>query len=745
MQDFNSSKPPSPQPPEFRKKDGSYSRMRAHAGNTPVLPQSKLCPFCPAKFTRTTHLNRHLRNHTNERVHKCELCEAQFTRSDLLSRHKRGCNNQTTNARRKSCVQCSESKVKCDRELPCSKCRTRGKQCVYAPATKKVHRNRYSTTQATARGSIMISQPTVELDTKKTNVSDSDLPVATGSASISINPNHALNDPSNSFSATPADYSNFTDQGSDYSRHYPSVTSTESSSQIPINSHLVCLYNHDVFEQFFSGVFSTGDYNSSNSSSSAVSRELSPNTTFGDYLWGNSYPGQNEASTTQFTMQNNDGPLISPSAYSQYIPNPTETFHEQELNDRRYYLHLFFTGFIEQIPVVHAPSFGLEGKPSYLIHAMEACGAIYVKSKTAASFMSTTLETSRQSLYEELSKDSLTIEDQLNLILTMALLHTLGMFNEDAKQRAAASISHGMLISMIRRVQFIPHVNDWSMNDYSSTSLEAHWRQWAWHEMSKRVLLLTYLQDISQCIYFTVPASYHNAELTFGLPCDDKLWNAQSASEWWTELNQVSPYGSSNERLTCPTLPDILQLVFAPQATPMRPLSHYAHWAVIHAVVGHLFNICTNGRLHLQASGSSSNFPDQELYGIQFALHNWIQWWMKRPEAIDPTTLDGTEPPFMLHPLPFYWLGQVALMAYQENLPPFDDQVYPSVDLRMEVRFWQVKKWLRHIRSFLGAAQGIAPTILWDELMNIRLQSWQVNLDHPAHDDPHGLLGFFVQ
>jgi len=44
------------------KKDGSVSRMRAHRGNVPQLPQTKLCPFCPAKFTRTTHLNRHLRN-----------------------------------------------------------------------------------------------------------------------------------------------------------------------------------------------------------------------------------------------------------------------------------------------------------------------------------------------------------------------------------------------------------------------------------------------------------------------------------------------------------------------------------------------------------------------------------------------------------------------------------------------------------------------------------------------------------
>lgn len=79
------------------KKDGTVSRMRSHRGNVPQLPQTKLCPYCPAKFTRTTHLNRHLRNRkpplpfspstlptaslithpdTNERLYRCEVRES---------------------------------------------------------------------------------------------------------------------------------------------------------------------------------------------------------------------------------------------------------------------------------------------------------------------------------------------------------------------------------------------------------------------------------------------------------------------------------------------------------------------------------------------------------------------------------------------------------------------------------------------------------------------------------------------
>ncbi|KAH7920694.1 hypothetical protein BV22DRAFT_1050168 [Leucogyrophana mollusca] len=117
---------------EFRK-DGAISKMRSHRGNVPVLPQTKLCPHCPAKFTRTTHLNRHMRTHTGERLHRCDSCDAQFTRSDLLTRHKKTCGDPSLNrTRRRSCQACAESKVKCDLVQPCSKCQSRGKDCVFS-------------------------------------------------------------------------------------------------------------------------------------------------------------------------------------------------------------------------------------------------------------------------------------------------------------------------------------------------------------------------------------------------------------------------------------------------------------------------------------------------------------------------------------------------------------------------------------------------------------------------------------
>ncbi|OAX39972.1 hypothetical protein K503DRAFT_38273 [Rhizopogon vinicolor AM-OR11-026] len=139
---------------EYRK-DGGLSRMRLHKGNIPVLPQTKFCPHCPAKFTRTTHLNRHMHTHTGERLHHCDTCHARFTRSDLLTRHKKTCRDPAR--LRWDCEACAESKINCDLEYPCGGCQTRGKPCVFP-----VYSGRRTSSGSTAHASPQTSVSTTE-------------------------------------------------------------------------------------------------------------------------------------------------------------------------------------------------------------------------------------------------------------------------------------------------------------------------------------------------------------------------------------------------------------------------------------------------------------------------------------------------------------------------------------------------------------------------------------------------------
>ncbi|KAH0592482.1 hypothetical protein MHUMG1_09753 [Metarhizium humberi] len=52
--------------------------------------QQRTCPECGQTFSKTEHLERHVRSHTRERPFECILCGKTYTRHDSLLRHTRG-------------------------------------------------------------------------------------------------------------------------------------------------------------------------------------------------------------------------------------------------------------------------------------------------------------------------------------------------------------------------------------------------------------------------------------------------------------------------------------------------------------------------------------------------------------------------------------------------------------------------------------------------------------------------------
>lgn len=269
------------------------------------------------------------------------------------------------------------------------------------------------------------------------------------------------------------------------------------------------------------------------------------------------------------------------------------------------------------------------------------------------------------------------------------------------------------------------------------------------------------MHDCCHCIYFALPSSYHPSEIELNLPCEDALWEANSAAEWYMVLQSPSPYGDCRTRLTGLSIHQTLAtLGDTHQITAYIPVNPFAHFVLIHAILRHLFVVCLESRLpKLSSAVNEEEGLNHEIFGLQYALHNWLQNWMNSPDTSkinDP----NDEPPFIHNGafpwwavsglitylfslvLPFYWLGQVSLLAHQEGLPPFEFNS-PN-NLKTEVRFRMVKQWLKHIRGFLKRSDE-APTLFWDELMKIRLQTWQVELESDTTEDQDGLLGFFPE
>jgi hypothetical protein len=198
------------------------------------------------------------------------------------------------------------------------------------------------------------------------------------------------------------------------------------------------------------------------------------------------------------------------------------------------------------------------------------------------------------------------------------------------------------------------------------------------------------------------------------------------------------------------------------------------------------------------------------MLAAQLSLHRWFQMWLKTPIAYpNENPLSGAEPGkksaghFMVDPLPFYWLAQLLLLAFQDGLPPFHRRETPTIDpqnsqglsepspfapstpalspftplvapspfscgsssgsspvlsqtpppaywslsalpppagkicvpgtggakvIQDPAQFYLIKRWLHYIRLFLRRNQG-TPTVVWDELMKIRLSGWLGNDD----------------
>lgn len=91
------------------------------------------CPTCTKSFSRAEHLNRHSVIHNSSQSYDCEHCDKSFPRKDALSRHlsvhSSGPNLLEKKAR--ACRACAKAKTRCTGENPCSRCDSKGINCVF--------------------------------------------------------------------------------------------------------------------------------------------------------------------------------------------------------------------------------------------------------------------------------------------------------------------------------------------------------------------------------------------------------------------------------------------------------------------------------------------------------------------------------------------------------------------------------------------------------------------------------------
>lgn len=744
--------------------DALTSRIRCHKGNKPSLPQTKCCSLCPAKFTRTTHLNRHLRTHSNERLHRCETCLSEFTRSDLLTRHKRTCGDLNQNkSRRKSCQACAESKVRCDLVQPCAKCVSRGKECVFVN-DPKISRDKREVAAAKRKRAALARS--IDASTSATHGS---------SSSRFPDDHHFIEDPPCSPCDEDTEYSMIS--SSDLMACADSSTSSTSiSSMSPCSDdfdHSLDITHAELDSPIDISIFKAEleTFITCNALDSLLSQPYeSPSPTddlgsmlFNDFMW-NGYlpdtPGMNSslfaqaviAAPSQSSLYLNQDSSAGPSTASpsmtgeslfHQMPDYQRAVHGPRPEDMeiQHYLYLFFTAFSSHLSIVH-PSFWLspEGKPPILLRAMQACGALFVKTREAGDFVLNTVASVREALkVEAQAQSSAGIEEHFYLVLAGLLIQTIGMFHRRIDRSASSGVYHGMLIQMIRRCGIVQRCTSWIPPDLANSSLEVAWQDWKIQEMIKRTVLLAYLHDNCHCVFFSLPPSFLPTELVdLHLPADDALWKTNTAQEWYDVISQPSAYGAVPNRLKGYSLQAALIKLSEPHTTgPSLPIPPCAHFILIHSILCSIYNrmdrLFTQSHQLMTLEGNviisnSINPNPKDPVRTQCMLRNWLHSWLHAPEVPQQHLKAKGEPLLVQNALPYYWLAQVSLIAIQDRI------MLPCCV--PETRYRVLTGWLHHIRSFLRCGGEKMGRGLWEDLARMG----QTLAASDNEDGPDGLL-----
>ncbi|KAJ6486523.1 fungal-specific transcription factor domain-containing protein [Mycena vitilis] len=635
-----------------------HTKTHAPNHNVQALPKTRCCSLCPAKFTRTTHLNRHLRSHTNERRHRCNICKsAQFTRSDLLSRHQQRCGQSVDLSRRRSCEACVASKVKCNRHRPCTRCAARGRSCIYRndpELSRKMSCEASGAESDTQKSGC--SPPNVQEDSRHCPPFTDNSPVKQCS-------------PSPTFPDLPPH---------PQSAHFSKSVSLHSS---PRSHDLQAFDGRQV--QALDYLYDVGAHGDLFPSSSLTAPSLSP---LQEANWLCLPPAVVDDRVVNVNeggkIRDSDPPPGAPRA-GDAIPVPLPPRNPNLLSRpilTFMSVGLFFTRFLAHVPLIHAPTWKMAETPTLLVRIFHACGALFVRTPSAAAFVEATLASATAEIDEEFSMISDTTSPEMgipyhhiHLIVALVLLQTVYLFQRESagRDRPLSTVTkhHTMLVAMIRRTRLIEHVGTWRAPDWTGPCfIENAWIEWVQFAIVKRALLLAYLHDCQHCMYLATPPAFSIAELDVHLPCDDELWNAPSAADWFNIAHTPSPYGIGMDRiygvkmhlalatLATPAPPSAAPDAAAPPRTPAGPpLPPFALFLLIHTI---LRTIWGAGVQRGASSGGDGAEFTQRMQGV---LDNWLRLWLLAPEATRESDSGEEIPPFVCNSLPFYWIAQLAV------------------------------------------------------------------------------------
>ncbi|KAL4945242.1 hypothetical protein BDV06DRAFT_231411 [Aspergillus oleicola] len=581
------------------------------------------CGFgsCRKSYNRADHLIRHVRSHTREKPYVCQVCKKGFSRPDLLKRHAAGHSHAQDSKRKRptsyskngrvsqACKACATSKLKCDEEKPCRRCRDRKLFCEYHDSGVNSTQDEQADEDHLEECSPTESQtfsPLQDLDvhafvTPNAQIT-SILPPAAGEVMPTAYDTQTVSPLVDHESGV------FSVDGTFFPEFIPdSLVSLSRPGELdpsafpPNDYYAHRLYDHNLNFDFDLTEVDFGlidFYNSRGSANPAPPDDTNDrlDADSGIALGAEAYQRsslsawkpvhEDHAYADQADLsvpKSIDSPETSVRSERQILSerlspgsrdlifgmvlqtsqraNLTrimKSFPSTELLDSL--IQDFFADQSQQVDSwIHGPTFNPNEESPDMVGIVAAAAAVKSSIPTIRKLGYALMEVVRLQMSMKYENDNTTIRD-LRASQTFALTIDIGIWSGSGRRTEIAESFQQPILTMLRRgLRFrrsvyspiIPVIED------TQDSLERKWRAWAEQESFKRLMHHLFLHDAQSSLMLNINPLISYADLELPFPMIRPLWEAKSALEWRdTYLATASP-GPGPERL--PSLVDTLR------------------------------------------------------------------------------------------------------------------------------------------------------------------------------------------
>ncbi|KAL2835328.1 major facilitator superfamily domain-containing protein [Aspergillus pseudoustus] len=196
------------------------------------------------------------------------------------------------------------------------------------------------------------------------------------------------------------------------------------------------------------------------------------------------------------------------------------------------YCDLFFTRFNTMYPLIHTPTFSLQGIPPVFLASILSMGATY-SSREAHQLAVGIHDSLRNQLFCHAAFSPQ--PEDLWVLQAMLLIDCFGKMRAGPKQRERAQLFHCVLIKLIRRSKCPSIRSTGFLSIDSSSSIgekETAWRAAMDAEQRKRLAFQCFMWDTEHSVLFSQSLCMSAFEIRSSLPSSPAAWEAPTAEDW---------------------------------------------------------------------------------------------------------------------------------------------------------------------------------------------------------------------